>query len=134
MHLQSKRLLTFHTRFWRELALPIIKNSTKQLIFMHENAPIHKAKLVSDFLAENSILALEWPAQSPDINPIENMWAVLKARRARKKSTPTSKKCLIDEMTDLWSETSESFRHNLSNSLPKRLLEIIKNKGKQISY
>jgi transposase len=101
---------------------------------MHENAPIHKAKLVSDFLAENSILALEWPAQSPDINPIENMWAVLKARRARKKSTPTSKKCLIDEMTDLWSEISESFRHNLSNSLPKRLLEIIKNKGKQISY
>ena len=114
--------------------VPIFEKSDKKLIFMQDNAPIHKSKLVNEFLADHGIPTLQWPAQSPDLNPIENMWAVLKGRRARQKLTPKTKKDLIDQMTELWSNIETDFRRNLSNSIPKRLSKVIKNKGKQTSY
>ena len=41
-------------------------------LFMQDNASRHKVKEVMEFLAENHVPVMEWPAQSPDLNPIEN--------------------------------------------------------------
>ena len=40
--------------------------------FMHDGAPAHKSKSVSKFLTQHNIIVLEWPGNSPDLNPIEN--------------------------------------------------------------
>ena len=45
---------------------------------MHDNDPKHTARLTCDYLAEKQIKVLEWPASSPDINPIENLWGSMK--------------------------------------------------------
>ena len=45
--------------------------------FMHNGAPAHKLKSVSKFLTEYNIKVLEWPGNSPDLNPIENTWNYL---------------------------------------------------------
>jgi hypothetical protein len=45
---------------------------------MQDNALIHKAVIIRDFLEGNSIPKLEWPPYSPDLNPIEIVWAWLK--------------------------------------------------------
>ena len=50
------------------------------------------------------------------------------------KGSPKTKKDLIDQMSELWSNIEIDFRQNLSNSIPKRLSEVIRNKGKQTSY
>ena len=43
--------------------VPIFEKSDKKLIFMQDNAPIHKSKLITDFLADHGITTLQWPAQ-----------------------------------------------------------------------
>ena len=42
-------------------------------LFMQDNAPCHKADCILEFLAENGVPVMVWPAQSPDLNPIENL-------------------------------------------------------------
>ena len=46
--------------------------------FMHDGAPCHKAKIVTKWLNDNRIRVLHWPGNSPELNPIENLWLIIK--------------------------------------------------------
>ena len=57
-------------------------------MFMQDGAPCDRSKLVSNFLKKN-IKTLDWPCNSPDLNPFENLWATLKDKVADKHPTST---------------------------------------------
>ncbi|KAG1578082.1 hypothetical protein G6F48_012220 [Rhizopus delemar] len=73
-----------------------------QMIFQHDNDPKHTSKLVKEYLKVQSYNILEWPAQSPDLNPIENMWSLLKRRLNDYETAPKGMNELYERVTKVW--------------------------------
>jgi transposase len=62
-------------------------------IIMQDNAPIHKVFETLATFKRSSLLVMDWPINSPDLNPIKNIWAILKYRIA--KYFPTTREAII---------------------------------------
>ncbi len=62
------------------------------LIFQLDLAPAHTAKSTKSWLNDHGVGVLDWPANSPDLNPIENLWGIVKKMRNKrsKNAIPTS--------------------------------------------
>ena len=118
----------------QDTVLPELAAAGRPMVFMQDNAPCHKAKVVMDFLAENNIETLRWPPQSPDMNPIENFCAIIKAKRQKKYGVPTTKNALIEQIFDIWDNIEPEIVENLANSANKRVNLVLKLKGKVSKY
>jgi transposase len=103
-----------------------------EFIFQQDNAPPHSSKLIQNFFNENNINVLPWPAQSPDLNPIENLWAIISLRLTRKNLK--SKKELKEEIRKIWSSIELSELRRLVDSIPNRLREVVEKKGFHTKY
>ena len=98
-------------------------------LFQHDGAPAHSSKVVRNWLHQNGIEVLEkWPGSSPDLNPIENCWAVLKKKVVIRQ--PTSHADLVEVIKDVWCvEITDDYCRNLIDSMPRRLAAVLKAKG-----
>ena len=83
---------------------------------MQDNAPCHTARLVKDFFTQESISVLPWPAQSPDLNPIENLWALIKRKLAAEFPIPKTCSELIANVTTIWGGITPELCRNLADN------------------
>jgi transposase len=101
--------------------------------FQDDNAPCHRAKIVASWIKKKRIKTIYWPAQSPDLNPIENLWHKISLEISKKQ--PRSKRELIEALIAAWNHiiTPEHLR-KLVHSMPERCRLVRMNKGWPIKY
>lgn len=100
--------------------------------FMHNLAQAHKSKAVKEFMVKNNIRVLNWPGNSPGLNPIENAWHVMKTKL--ESSHPSSIKNLTEELKKIWIYFNASYFSTLAASMPRRIQSVLKSKGNMSKY
>lgn len=101
-----------------------IRNAT---VFMQDGAPCHKAKKVTAWLNDHAIQTLQWPPNSPDLNPIENLWCIMKKKISKSKITSVEQ--LKNTILEVWTQqTDSSLCNRLVASMPSRIQAVMKNK------
>ena len=97
--------------------------------FMHDSAPCHKARQCTNYLQQINLPVLKWPSNSPDLNPLETLWGILK-QRLSEFDLPT-KQTLISKIIHLWHNDVSILQtcEKLIDSMPKRIQAVIKARG-----
>jgi transposase len=113
--------------------------SKDEFVFQQDNDPKHTAKVTRAYLdsvhltvAEERLLS--WPAQSPDLNPIEHMWSYLKIQLGKYPTPPGSCQELWERISAEWYKIPVEHCRKLIRSMPKRLKAVYGAKGKHTKY
>jgi hypothetical protein len=104
----------------------------KDCIFQHDNDPKHTAKLNKEYLKKYIVPTLDWPSQSPDLNPIENLWAILE-HRARDRA-PRNEDHLFEILQEAWQALDAETLTKLADSMPERIQAVIERAGMPTKY
>ncbi len=88
----------------------------------------HKAQIISDWFLEhdNEFTLLKWPPQSPDLNPIEQLWDVVEREIHIMDVQPTNLQQLCDAIMSIWIKISEECFQHLVESMPRRINAVLK--------
>ncbi|GBN28123.1 Transposable element Tc3 transposase [Araneus ventricosus] len=95
-----------------------------EFLFMDDNTRPHRANIVDECLQSEDITRMDWPAYSPDLNPIENVWDMLGRRIAARQPTPTCLPELRRALLDEWCNIPQDQIDNLILSMPRRFKNI----------
>ena len=117
--------------------LPSLEESgipEEQVIFQQDNDPKHKSKKAKNWMENNNITLLDWPAQSPDLNPIEHLWDHAKNRLKEYPTPPKGVWQIWERVEEVWNNIPPEVCQNLIESMPRRLEAVIKAKGGNTKY
>jgi transposase len=101
--------------------------------FLQDGAPCHASKRIKAYLADKPFEVMDWPGNSPDLNPIENCWNYMKEKLKTVDTGSIAK--LTREVKMLWvTGLSKEYLRNLSDSMPQRIKQVLAVKGDSTGY
>ncbi len=101
-------------------------------IFQQDLAPAHTAKGTKSWFNDHGVTVLDWPANSPDLNPIENLWGIVK--RKMRDTRPNNADELKATVKETWASIPPQQCHKLITSMPRRIEAVIKAKAAPTKY
>ncbi|GFW20366.1 transposable element Tcb1 transposase [Trichonephila clavipes] len=132
-----------HCRYFKQPALhfrgvgascPSLPSGLSAAIFQQDNARLHVARIVQRFFVNHQIELLPWPARSPDLSPIENMWSVV-AQRLNQITTPAATPDNFWQRVEAsWSAVPQEHIQGVFESMPRRVAAVISNNGSYSGY
>ncbi len=101
-------------------------------VFQHDNDPKHTSKTTTALLKKLRVKVMDWPSMSPDLNPIEHLWGILKRKVEERKVSNIHQ--LRDVVMEEWKRTPVTTCEALVNSMPKRVKAVLENNGGHTKY
>ncbi len=101
-------------------------------IFQQDLSPAHTAKGTKSWFDDHGVTVLDWPANSPDLNPIENLWGIVK--RKMRDTRPNNADELKATVKETWASIPPQQCHKLITSMPRRIEAVIKAEGAPTKY
>ena len=102
--------------------------------FQQDNDPKHTSKRADKWFEDHNITVINWPAQSPDLNPIEHLWYHVKCKFQQYDVPPKGVHELWDRVVKEWNEIPPEVCQKLIESMPRRIEAVIKAKGGHTKY
>ena len=109
--------------------------------FVHDNAPIHQPNNVVEWFEDHGIELLDWPPYSPDLNPIENVWSLLKLYLnqhypylVRQGKSEYAIQVYKDAIQEAWYALKSEIINNCILSIRNRIKACIRAKGWYTKY
>jgi len=103
-----------------------------EFVFQQDSASCHTSKATLSWLKDNEVQLLPWPVNSPDLNPIENIWGLMKKKL--KILAPKDQNELTKFVNRAWYDISQDHCKKLVESMPDRLRDVIKARGDATKY
>ena len=103
-------------------------------ILQEDNCGPHRAKSIAKYLQTKGVTRMKWPAQSPDLNPIENVWGLLKMRLRKRLKQPTNCDELFTILQSEWNALSDEYFISLANSMASRVKKVVSMRGGSTKY
>ena len=101
-----------------------------QIIFQHDNDPKHTSNLVKEYLLDQHYEVINWSPQFPDLNPIENMWVLLKRRLNEYETAPKGILDLSERVTEAWYNTIKQEEcQKVIDGMPNRVKVFLERNG-----
>lgn len=128
---------------YQEHILPVLHDFKLQVqqahdepvIIMQDNAPIHKAKSTMQWLSLHDLIMMDWPASSPDLNPIENIWAIIKYRvRQRMNGGPHTHAALVEAVQAEWDALEQDEIDRVIFSMERRVDALLLARGGPVRW
>ncbi len=129
---------TVNTAIYQEMLEHLMLPSADQLygdayfIFQQDLAPAHTAKGTKSWFNDHGVIVLDWPANSPDLNSIENLWGIVK--RKMRDTRPNNADDLKAAIKATWASITPEQCHRLITSMPRRIDAVIHAKGGPTKY
>ena len=137
LHVLARGTLTA-IRYRDEILRPIVRPYAGAVgpgfLLMHDNARPHVAQVCQQFLHDEGIDAMGWPAHSPDLNPIKHIWAIMSHSIHQRHVAPQTVQELTDALIQVWEEIPQENIRRLIRSMPRRCREVIQARGGHTHY
>uniref|UniRef100_A0A8L0DTY1 Tc1-like transposase DDE domain-containing protein n=1 Tax=Oncorhynchus mykiss TaxID=8022 RepID=A0A8L0DTY1_ONCMY len=137
LHVLARGSLTairYRDEILRPLVRPYAVAVGPGFLLMQDNARPHVAGVCQQFLQEEGIDAMDWPARSPDLNPIEHIWDIMSRSIHQCHVAPQTVQELAGALVQVWEEIPQETIRHLIRSMPRRCREVIQARGGHTHY